>query len=114
MSFLRYALYTCMSFMYLFFYYVAFILYAYIYNNVLFLYRILFCIIFTLYFILLIYFSTIYVFAAADVIQKLVSGSIPQNSWLTAKLLRHLPRTWKDCVHLARLKFEKYFAYKVS
>uniref|UniRef100_A0A8C5LD22 Ubiquitin-like modifier-activating enzyme 6 n=1 Tax=Jaculus jaculus TaxID=51337 RepID=A0A8C5LD22_JACJA len=50
--------------------------------------------------------------SAEDVLQKMQNGQSLEGCFQVIKLLSRRPRSWFQCVELARLKFEKYFNHK--
>ena len=38
---------------------------------------------------------------------------LPDGAVKVMKMMKHRPQSWTDCVHIARIKFEKYFNHKV-
>lgn len=47
-------------------------------------------------------------------IQKARGGAMLDGIVKVAKMLNSRPHSWKDCVTLARVKFEKYFNHRVG
>lgn len=47
-------------------------------------------------------------------VQRMQEGESLEGSFQVIKLLSRRPGQWKQCIHIARLKFEKYFKRKVS
>uniref|UniRef100_A0A670JJD4 E1 ubiquitin-activating enzyme n=1 Tax=Podarcis muralis TaxID=64176 RepID=A0A670JJD4_PODMU len=50
--------------------------------------------------------------SAEEVLQRIKSGESLEGSFQVIKCLSRRPRSWPQCVELARLKFEKYFNHK--
>lgn len=50
--------------------------------------------------------------SAEEVLQKIQTGHSLEGCFQVIKLLSRRPRSWSQCVELARLKFEKYFNHK--
>ncbi|XP_063156405.1 ubiquitin-like modifier-activating enzyme 6 [Candoia aspera] len=50
--------------------------------------------------------------SAEEVLQRIKSGESLEGSFQVIKCLSRRPRSWSQCVELARLKFEKYFNHK--
>ncbi|KAM4707570.1 ubiquitin-like modifier-activating enzyme 6 isoform 1-T2 [Discoglossus pictus] len=52
--------------------------------------------------------------SAQEVLKRIQSGDSLEGCFHVVKLLSRKPRTWSQCVELARLKFEKYFNHKAQ
>ncbi|XP_029456602.1 ubiquitin-like modifier-activating enzyme 6 [Rhinatrema bivittatum] len=50
--------------------------------------------------------------SAEEVLQRIQSGESLEGCFQVIKSLSRRPRTWSQCVELARIKFEKYFNHK--
>ncbi|CAM9101468.1 unnamed protein product [Lampetra planeri] len=50
--------------------------------------------------------------SAEVVLQRMRAGESLEGSFQVIKLLSRRPSQWEQCIHLARLKFEKYFTRK--
>nr|XP_033770664.1 ubiquitin-like modifier-activating enzyme 6 isoform X2 [Geotrypetes seraphini] len=50
--------------------------------------------------------------SAEEVLQRIQSGESLEGCYQVIKSLSRRPRTWSQCVELARIKFEKYFNHK--
>ncbi|CAG5125849.1 unnamed protein product [Candidula unifasciata] len=48
------------------------------------------------------------------VVQELLSGTSINGAVKVSKLLANQPKSWSDCVALARIRFEKYFNHKAK
>uniref|UniRef100_A0A8C3TM51 E1 ubiquitin-activating enzyme n=1 Tax=Catharus ustulatus TaxID=91951 RepID=A0A8C3TM51_CATUS len=52
--------------------------------------------------------------SAEEVLQRIKSGESLEGCFHVIKTLSRRPRSWTQCVELARVKFEKYFGHKVG
>ncbi|KAM4809981.1 ubiquitin-like modifier-activating enzyme 6 [Rhinophrynus dorsalis] len=52
--------------------------------------------------------------SAQEVLERIQAGQSLEGCFHVVKLLSRKPRTWTQCVELARLKFEKYFNHKAQ
>uniref|UniRef100_A0A8C5TYY6 E1 ubiquitin-activating enzyme n=1 Tax=Malurus cyaneus samueli TaxID=2593467 RepID=A0A8C5TYY6_9PASS len=50
--------------------------------------------------------------SAEEVLQRIKSGESLEGCFHVVKTLSRRPRSWTQCVELARVKFEKYFSHK--
>ncbi|KAJ7407473.1 hypothetical protein WISP_126217 [Willisornis vidua] len=50
--------------------------------------------------------------SAEEVLQRIKSGESLEGCFHVIKTLSRRPRSWSQCVELARVKFEKYFSHK--
>lgn len=50
--------------------------------------------------------------SAEEVLQRIKSGESLEGCFHVIKTLSRRPRSWTQCVELARVKFEKYFSHK--